>query len=1336
MLSITQSQNIHQLFAHLMVDMQQRQTSGQLGVFDQYHIIVPSASVKVWITQSLAQTQGISAMMQAKFWGSYQWQLMSQVLDVTPLSDADINDLPEVLKAGYQKNRKLVPKDPSLSIGFMQWRIFGFFQSSFEAFLTLTEKKQHEHPLYDFFVGYLPENKQHDSDDKKLAYWWQLAKQIAQVFSAYLTHRPEWLDGWSGKTLQHIDIKTLIAQKDALNKQNAQAITPDWLAEKYEKASVWQAHIWRALFVADYQYRQALVDLFWQKLHQGTYKTRLPKQITFFTLPPVPKSDLAFIRKLASYTDVLFLHYNPSQEYWADITDPYWLGKHSLTEPELARLRETGHFLLARMGKQARDTFKLLIELSGNVDDLFEQVYWLDDFIEREPSNLLQQIQQDILWLQEDGVIDWQVQTALDDLHASESQTSQPNQANSANQAKQPQTDNSLRIHACHNFTRQLEILREDIVVWLNASKADDRKRQLSDIVVMLPDLACYEANIRAVFPNHQGADGFYLPAKITGLVETEIDMLWQALSKRYTLLQNDFTSEQLFDWLMLPPVFESLELSHEQMQRACELLQEAGFKRGFDGLHLGQLLNINVTDSQNSNNQNRDNQNNSQDNDSEKQNINQGKIQTNYDNDSRFTLRYALDRLTLGLVMPQASFFQSHDQTNVKESLPLSSVALEDAPIISALLQVFDDLNHCRTFFSQPLIKRQPKNQFKTLIEWLSIITEDLENHFSQYRGQQSWLEVTDAIKQLKNAYLAYQAEAIKQQSDKDPEKEHPEKSEKEKTKTVTLNFVLDTLNETIASSMRGSEPTGAITFCRMGTLRPIPYKLVVVMNMNIGDYPKREQPNHFNLMSAGLSQVGDRQREDDETGAFLDALIMAEEACWFFYNGFSTSDTHTHLPANPLQELLMFLENIVAKTKREQANLLETEYEEKELLENKQTSTNGADKATSQMRIPQLIAHPPLPFSKASFIPELAESTQKSQALVAQRHQGFWYDIYKTLYVAEKQAPHRFIDWSANISFPKIDTDQAKTDFIDGKRFINDLAKPAQHFLRCLQVANIEGEDKLATLEPLNLDNLSEYNIREALLDDFSVDGKNQQNIRQKLHFDALLPAGVVKDAYYAKATSFLKAQLDTLKIHAPQGKTQTHDQTVTLTMGQHTHHITYPLPTQSTALWADVLPTNGANHHKLKLWLTHLLWQMARQTSATQVNNLDGRTLCVYKADIICFNPVLATMAQQYLIDWLTIWQYNQQMPMVLPPKYGLIYAERTKEQKTDLLTNSQINSWLKGSMGLGYTADDCSQHPTWQLILAGQDALSLLITHLDVFMERLYLPIVEHEHKVYE
>ena len=72
---------------------------------------------------------------------------------------------------------------------------------------------------------------------------------------------------------------------------------------------------------------------------------------------------------------------------------------------------------------------------------------------------------------------------------------------------------------------------------WLNEPNADGSARHLSDIVVLMPNVDQHHAVIRSVFVDGRGQDGLVLPAKITGVVDTSIRKLWQAITGFYDLL-------------------------------------------------------------------------------------------------------------------------------------------------------------------------------------------------------------------------------------------------------------------------------------------------------------------------------------------------------------------------------------------------------------------------------------------------------------------------------------------------------------------------------------------------------------------------------------------------------------------------------------------------------------------------------------------------------------------------------------------------------------------------------------------------------------------------------
>nr|BFE91687.1 hypothetical protein GCM10020185_22230 [Pseudomonas brassicacearum subsp. brassicacearum] len=69
-----------------------------------------------------------------------------------------------------------------------------------------------------------------------------------------------------------------------------------------------------------------------------------------------------------------------------------------------------------------------------------------------------------------------------------------------------------------------------------------------------------------------------------------------------------------------------------------------------------------------------------------------------------------------------------------------------------------------------------------------------------------------------------------------------------------------------------------GAVNFCTLMPMRAIPFKLVCLLGMNDGDYPRAQPPLDFDLMG-GDYRPGDRSRREDDRYLLLEALLSARE-------------------------------------------------------------------------------------------------------------------------------------------------------------------------------------------------------------------------------------------------------------------------------------------------------------------------------------------------------------------------------------------------------------------------------------------------------------------------
>ena len=99
-----------------------------------------------------------------------------------------------------------------------------------------------------------------------------------------------------------------------------------------------------------------------------------------------------------------------------------------------------------------------------------------------------------------------------------------------------------------------------------------------------------------------------------------------------------------------------------------------------------------------------------------------------------------------------------------------------------------------------------------------------------------------------------------------------------------------------------------GPINICTLMPMRSIPFKVVCLLGMNDGVYPRTLAPLGFDLMSQ-KPQRGDRSRRDDDRYLFLEALMSAEQTLYISYIGRSIQDNSERYPSVLVQELADYI-------------------------------------------------------------------------------------------------------------------------------------------------------------------------------------------------------------------------------------------------------------------------------------------------------------------------------------------------------------------------------------------------------------------------------------------
>ncbi|HDT2169003.1 exodeoxyribonuclease V subunit gamma [Escherichia coli] len=99
-----------------------------------------------------------------------------------------------------------------------------------------------------------------------------------------------------------------------------------------------------------------------------------------------------------------------------------------------------------------------------------------------------------------------------------------------------------------------------------------------------------------------------------------------------------------------------------------------------------------------------------------------------------------------------------------------------------------------------------------------------------------------------------------------------------------------------------------GPVNICTLMPMRSIPFKVVCLLGMNDGVYPRQLAPLGFDLMSQKPKR-GDRSRRDDDRYLFLEALISAQQKLYISYIGRSIQDNSERFPSVLVQELIDYI-------------------------------------------------------------------------------------------------------------------------------------------------------------------------------------------------------------------------------------------------------------------------------------------------------------------------------------------------------------------------------------------------------------------------------------------
>ncbi|QBY02887.1 exodeoxyribonuclease V subunit gamma [Thalassotalea sp. HSM 43] len=235
-----------------------------------------------------------------------------------------------------------------------------------------------------------------------------------------------------------------------------------------------------------------------------------------------------------------------------------------------------------------------------------------------------------------------------------------------------------------------------------------------------------------------------------------------------------------------------------------------------------------------------------------------------------QFTWQQGLSKLIKGFA------FVDQDML-LDESVVLANVEGNDAVLLGKII----------LFLEQLQVMQRLLNSKKTPNQWFEFLTNQVQRLFAPSDRDYGLEIINNALAQLQE----YAEQATYQTP-------------------IELNVIREFLNQHFSQPDPGRQfMIGQITFCSMMPMRSIPFKVVAVLGLNDGEYPRQRTPLGFDLMQLSDAKAGDRSRRGDDKYLFLEAMISARQHLYLSYQGRDIKNNNERQPSIVLRELMEYL-------------------------------------------------------------------------------------------------------------------------------------------------------------------------------------------------------------------------------------------------------------------------------------------------------------------------------------------------------------------------------------------------------------------------------------------
>lgn len=535
-------------------------------------------------------------------------------------------------------------------------------------------------------------------------------------------------------------------------------------------------------------------------------------------------------------------------------------------------------------------------------------------------------------------------------------------------------------------------------------------------------------------------------------------------------------------------------------------------------------------------------------------------------------TWRFGLTRMLLGYAMESA-------QGEWQSVLPYD----ESSGLIAELV------GHLASLLMQLNIWRRGLAQERPLEEWLPVCRDMLNAFFLPDA------ETEAAMTLIEQQWQAIIAEGLGAQYGD----------------AVPLSLLRDELAQRLDQERISQRfLAGPVNICTLMPMRSIPFKVVCLLGMNDGVYPRQLAPLGFDLMSQKPKR-GDRSRRDDDRYLFLEALISAQQKLYISYIGRSIQDNSERFPSVLVQELIDYIG---------QSHYLPGD----EAL--------NCDESEARVKAHLTCHHTRMPFDPQNYQPGNLQSYARE-----------WLP-------AASQAGKAHSEFVQPLPFTLPETVPLETL----QRF---WAHPVRAFFQMRLQVNFRTEDsEIPDTEPFILEGLSRYQINQQLLNAL-VEQDDAERLFRRFRAAGDLPYGAFGEIFWETQCQEMQQLADRVIACRQPG------QSMEIDLACNGVQITGWLPQVQPDGLLRWRPSLLSVAQGMQLWLEHLVY-------CASGGNGESR-LFLRKDGEWRFPPLAAEQALHYLSQLIEGYREGMSVPLLVLPESGGAWLKTCYDAQNDAM-----------------------------------------------------------------